>query len=61
MLQSLITHTKRVALEHITLKWIDTSSKWGHGRFQTHSEKKAFMGKLKKDLEAEAETVKTST
>jgi len=51
--KSLLTHTKRVALEHITLKWIDTSSKWGHGRFQTHAEKKAFMGKLKKDFAAE--------
>uniref|UniRef100_A0A914UM24 Ribosomal protein L3 n=2 Tax=Plectus sambesii TaxID=2011161 RepID=A0A914UM24_9BILA len=56
--KSLLVHTKRVALEHINLKWIDTSSKWGHGRFQTQAEKKAFMGKLKKDFEAEAEGVK---
>jgi len=56
--KSLLVHTKRVAPEHITLKWIDTSSKWGHGRFQTQAEKKAFMGKLKKDFEAEAEGVK---
>jgi len=48
--KSLITHTKRKALEHITLKFIDTSSKFGHGRFQTHKEKQAFMGPLKKDL-----------
>ena len=54
-LQSLLTHTKRVALEKIDLKWIDTSSKFGHGRFQTHHEKTAFMGKLKKDMEAEKE------
>merc|ERR1712080_327547 len=48
--KSLLTHTKRKALEHITLKFIDTSSKFGHGRFQTHKEKQAFMGPLKKDL-----------
>lgn len=51
--KSLHTHTKRVAFEKITLKWIDTSSKFGHGRFQTAAEKKAFMGKLKKDFLAE--------
>lgn len=47
--------TKRFASEKINLKWIDTSSKFGHGRFQTRAEKKAFMGKLKKDLLAEME------
>ena len=41
--QSLLTQTKRVALEKISLKFIDTSSKFGHGRFQTHAEKRAFM------------------
>jgi len=46
--KSLITHTKRSALEKINLKFIDTSSKFGHGRFQTHAEKNAFMGPLKK-------------
>jgi large subunit ribosomal protein L3e len=53
--KSLLTHTKRAALEQIELKFIDTSSKFGHGRFQTHTEKKAYMGKLKKDFLAEAE------
>jgi len=48
--QSLITHTKRSALEKITLKFIDTSSKFGHGRFQTAEEKHAFLGTLKKHL-----------
>lgn len=72
--KSLITQTKRFASEKINLKWIDTSSKFGHGRFQvgpagirdyiyfmlpnddfqTSSEKKAFMGKLKKDFIAES-------
>lgn len=47
--KSLLVHTKRVSTEKITLKWIDTSSKFGHGRFQTHEEKRAFMGPLKKD------------
>jgi large subunit ribosomal protein L3e len=53
--KSLLTHTKRSALEKIDLKWIDTSSKFGHGRFQTPAEKSAFMGKLKKDIIAEQE------
>jgi large subunit ribosomal protein L3e len=51
--KSLVNQTKRFAYEKIALKWIDTSSKFGHGRFQTRAEKKAFMGKLKKDLIAE--------
>jgi len=50
--KSLRTHTKRSALEKISLKFIDTSSKFGHGRFQTPEEKKAFMGTLKKDIAA---------
>lgn len=49
MRKSLLTHTKRSALEKINLKFIDTSSKFGHGRFQTHAEKAAFMGPLKKN------------
>uniref|UniRef100_A0A915CFL2 60S ribosomal protein L3 n=1 Tax=Parascaris univalens TaxID=6257 RepID=A0A915CFL2_PARUN len=56
--KSLIVQTKRFAHEKINLKWIDTSSKLGHGRFQTHAEKRAFMGKLKKDLIAESEAIK---
>ncbi|RKP09621.1 60S ribosomal protein L3 [Thamnocephalis sphaerospora] len=48
--KSLFTHTKRSALEKVSLKFIDTSSKFGHGRFQTQEEKRAFMGTLKKDL-----------
>lgn len=54
--KSLLTHTKRSALEKISLKWIDTASKFGHGRFQTDAEKKAYMGKMKKDFIAEQET-----
>ncbi|VDM96187.1 unnamed protein product [Thelazia callipaeda] len=48
--KSLMVQTKRFAHEKINLKWIDTSSKFGHGRFQTHAEKKSFMGRLKKDI-----------
>jgi len=48
--KSLLVHTKPSALEKITLKFIDTSSKFGHGRFQTAEEKKSFLGALKKDL-----------
>jgi len=48
--KSLLVHTKRSATEKIELKWIDTSSKFGHGRFQTAAEKAAFLGPLKKDI-----------
>lgn len=54
-LQSLLVHTKRAALESINLKFIDTSSKFGHGRFQTVADKAAFMGPLKKDRIREEE------
>uniref|UniRef100_A0A8D2G2I1 Large ribosomal subunit protein uL3 n=1 Tax=Theropithecus gelada TaxID=9565 RepID=A0A8D2G2I1_THEGE len=47
--KSLLVQTKRRALEKIDLKFIDTTSRFGHGRFQTMEEKKAFMGPLKKD------------
>lgn len=50
--KSLVPHTSRNSLEKVNLKFIDTSSKFGHGRFQTSEEKRAFMGTLKKDIEA---------
>merc|ERR1712179_845819 len=53
--KSLLVHTKRKALEEIKLKFIDTSSKMGHGRFQTKKDKMAFMGPLKKDTAKAAE------
>lgn len=43
--KTLIPQTKRTALEKITLKFIDTASKHGHGRFQTREEKAKFYGK----------------
>jgi len=46
--KSLILNPKRSQREQIDLRFIDTSSKFGHGRFQTHEEKRIFMGPLKK-------------
>jgi len=42
--KTLVPQTSRAATEVITLKFIDTSSKFGHGRFQTSAEKTKFMG-----------------
>ncbi|KAJ3009818.1 60S ribosomal protein L3 [Thoreauomyces humboldtii] len=50
--KSLLVHSKRSALEKVSLKFIDTSSKFGHGRFQTAAEKAAFYGTRKKDVQA---------
>ena len=50
--KSMFTHTSRRALEKVELKWIDTSSKFGHGAYQTAAEKKTAVGTLKKDLVA---------
>jgi hypothetical protein len=44
--KSMFVHTSRKALEKVDLKWIDTSSKFGHGAYQTPQEKHAFLGKL---------------
>ncbi|KAM3572055.1 hypothetical protein VYU27_005928 [Nannochloropsis oceanica] len=44
--KSLRAHSKRAHLEQINLKFIDTSSKLGHGRFQTDEEKHKFLGPL---------------
>ncbi|KAL3876054.1 hypothetical protein ACJMK2_033939 [Sinanodonta woodiana] len=48
--KSLLATFRKKAMEKISLKFIDTSSKFGHGRFQTIEEKKNFMGPLKKDI-----------
>jgi len=45
--KSLVPQVSRTALEKISLKFIDTSSKFGHGKFQTRDEKEKFLGKLK--------------
>lgn len=52
--KSMFTHTSRKALEKVELKWIDTSSKFGHGAFQTPAEKRQYLGVLKKDIQASA-------
>lgn len=43
LLQSLLVNFSRKYREEVKLKFIDTSSKFGHGRFQTPAEKTAFM------------------
>merc|ERR1712216_593995 len=40
-------HHRTEVNKKVNLKYIDTASKWGHGRFQTDAEKKAFQGLLK--------------
>jgi len=42
--KSLLPQVSRKACEKINLKFIDTSSKMGHGRFQTSEEKAKFYG-----------------
>jgi large subunit ribosomal protein L3e len=54
--KSLYPQVKRAALEEIDLKFIDTSSKWGHGRFQTKQEKDAFFGPTKRGASKEETT-----
>jgi len=44
--KSLVAATRRSHMEPINLKFIDTSSKYGHGRFQTLEEKNKFLGPL---------------
>jgi len=50
--KAIAPQTSRAALEQIVLKFIDTSSKFGHGRFQTEDEKNKFMGPRAKKLAA---------
>jgi len=59
--KSLLPQVSRKAVEKIELKFIDTASKFGHGRFQTCEEKAKFYGgavtkkaKVEKKEEAEA-------
>jgi len=61
MRKTLLPQESRTAKEEIALKFIDTSSKFGHGRFQTSEEKAKFFGgvinkakKAKKDDKTEA-------
>jgi len=52
--KSLLPQVTRKALEKVTLKFIDTSSKFGHGRFQTSEEKAKFYGNAPKKAKTEA-------
>ncbi|XP_076952787.1 large ribosomal subunit protein uL3-like [Bidens hawaiensis] len=45
--QTLLNQMSRLAMEEIKLKFIDTSWKFGHGRFQTADEKAKFYGRIK--------------
>jgi len=47
--KSLVVQTKRSACEKVTLKFIDTSSKFGHGHFQTAEEKRKHFGYTKSE------------
>jgi large subunit ribosomal protein L3e len=40
--------TSRALMEKVAVKFVDTASKRGHGRFQTLKEKSQFVGTLKK-------------
>jgi len=58
--KSLLPQCSRKATEKIELKFIDTASKFGHGRFQTYEEKAKFYGgavtkKAKKEEAPKAE------
>ena len=44
--KTLIPQTKGFALKQIEVKFIDTSSKIGHGKFQTLTEKDKYLGPL---------------
>ncbi|RYE84306.1 MAG: 50S ribosomal protein L3 [Methanosarcinales archaeon] len=58
--KTIIPDKRRV--EPAGLKFIDTSSKFGHGRFQTIEEKRKFMGKTARRARIEeAEKEKTAT
>lgn len=48
--KALIPQTSVTAKENISLKWICTASKTGHGHFQTPEEKRKVMGLRKRDL-----------
>lgn len=51
--KTLVPQTKSFALHKLDVKFIDTSSKIGHGKFQTLEEKDKFMGPLAKKQRSE--------
>jgi len=48
--KALMKHSSRAHLQETQLKFIDTSSKFGHGRFQTDEEKAKFLGPTLKSM-----------
>jgi len=52
--KAIVQPSTTAAKEEIKLRFIDTSSKYGHGRFQTKEEKKTWYGPTKKDKLAQA-------
>jgi len=46
--KSIVAPTRRSFMEPLNIRFIDTSSKFGHGRFQTMEEKQKFLGTLAK-------------
>jgi len=46
MRKCLLAPSRRSHMEPLNLRFIDTSSKYGHGRFQTIEEKNKFLGTL---------------
>jgi len=59
--KSLVPQVKRAATEEIELKFIDTASKFGHGRFQTKLEKDAFFGPMKGSANINTTSTATNT
>ena len=45
--KSIVPPSRRSHMEPLNVKFIDTSSKYGHGRFQTIEEKEKFLGTAK--------------
>ncbi len=55
--KSLLTRVTQAAKEKIDLKFIDTASKMGHGRFQTLEEKDKFFGRTDRNEQTIKEEV----
>ncbi|ORM40354.1 60S ribosomal protein L3 [Babesia sp. Xinjiang] len=58
--KTLAPQVSREALAEINLRFIDTSSKWGHGRFQTSAEKQKYYGPLKRTVASAVATAVSS-
>jgi len=56
--KAIVTPSSSIAKEEIQLKFIDTTSQYGAGRFQTIEEKREWFGPTKKDRLAEKKAKK---